>query len=79
MVSAEEAATRISPSAGVLEPVDAGSCLLTSGAVSLDVLVIHVLMTGFDFAVVEPPELTARIRAARDLLTSALRRSEHST
>lgn len=78
MVSAEEAASRISPSAGVLEPVDGGSCLLTSGAASLDVMVVHVLMTGFEFAVVEPPELTGRILAARDLLTSALGRSADS-
>ncbi|MEV8536946.1 YafY family protein [Streptomyces sp. NPDC051211] len=75
LVSAEEAGQEISPSAGVLEPVDAHSCLLHTGAASLDVLVIHVLLMGFEFEVLEPPELAERVRAARDLLTRAVHRS----
>ncbi len=70
--TAEEAARRVGPADGVLEPLDDGTCLLRTGAVSLDVLVIHVLLLGFDFEVVEPPELTERIRAARDLLGRAV-------
>ncbi|MCX4694152.1 YafY family protein [Streptomyces sp. NBC_01408] len=71
-VSAEEAAGVIGPSDGALEPVDAQSCLLRTGAVNLDVLVIHVMLLGCEFEVVEPPELTDRIRAARDLLARAV-------
>lgn len=71
-VSAQEAARTVGPSDGVLEPVDAQSCLLRTGAVSLDVLVIHIMMLGCEFEVVEPPELTDRIRAARDLLGRAV-------
>ncbi|WP_093801544.1 YafY family protein [Streptomyces sp. Wb2n-11] len=71
-VPLEEAAQVVSPSAGVLEAVDAHSCLLRAGAASLDVLVIHIMLMGFDFEVVEPPELTERIRSARDLLARAL-------
>lgn len=71
-VSAEEAAGVIGPSDGALDPVDAHSCLLRTGAVNLDVLVIHVMLLGCEFEVVEPPELTDRIRAARDLLTRAV-------
>ncbi|MBW5486965.1 WYL domain-containing protein [Streptomyces bambusae] len=74
-VSAEEAAQEVSPSAGVLEPVDERSCLLRTGAASLDVMLVHVLLMGFEFEVVEPPELRERIGAARDRLTRAL----HST
>ncbi|MFJ6751194.1 MULTISPECIES: helix-turn-helix transcriptional regulator [unclassified Streptomyces] len=70
--SAEQAAARISPSAGVLEAVDAESCLLTSGAHSLDVMVMHLVLTGFDFEIREPQELTGRVREIRDRLSRAL-------
>ncbi|MET3987841.1 YafY family protein [Streptomyces sp. PvR034] len=73
---AEEAARTIGPSDGALEPLDAHSCLLRTGAVSLDVLVIHLMLLGCEFEVVEPPELTARIRAARDLLGRAVAPAE---
>ncbi|MFB6807576.1 helix-turn-helix transcriptional regulator [Streptomyces sp. NPDC056387] len=69
---AEAAARTVGPADGVLEPLDADSCLLHTGAVSLDVLVIHVMLLGCEFEVVEPPELTDRIRAARDLLGRAV-------
>ncbi|MFH8572197.1 helix-turn-helix transcriptional regulator [Streptomyces sp. NPDC017993] len=71
-VPVERAATRIGPSAGVLEAVDEHSCLLRTGAQSLDVMVIHLVMTGFDFEVREPPELLDRIREVRDRLSRAL-------
>ncbi|MFC9247966.1 helix-turn-helix transcriptional regulator [Streptomyces sp. NPDC057136] len=71
-VPLERAAERISPSAGVLEAVDEHSSLLRTGAASLDVLVIHVMLMGFDFEVVEPQELTDAIRTARDRLSRAL-------
>ncbi|MEU3777803.1 YafY family protein [Streptomyces sp. NPDC032472] len=69
---AQAAARVIGPSDGALEPLDEESCLLRTGAVSLDVLVIHVMLLGCEFEVVEPPELTERIRAARDLLGRAV-------
>ncbi|NXY99605.1 YafY family transcriptional regulator [Streptomyces sp. BR123] len=72
---AEDAARLIGPGEGALEPVDDKSCLLRTGAVGLDVLVIHVMLLGCEFEVVEPPELTDRIRAARDLLGRAVDRS----
>ncbi|MEV7727875.1 YafY family protein [Streptomyces sp. NPDC087917] len=71
-IPAEEAARTIGPSAGALEPIDAHSCLLRTGATNQDVLVIHVMLLGCEFEVVEPPELTERIRAARDRLSRAL-------
>ncbi|MFF4104927.1 helix-turn-helix transcriptional regulator [Streptomyces sp. NPDC001903] len=69
---AEAAARVVGPADGVLEPLDADSCLLRTGAVSLDVLVIHVMLLGCEFEVLEPVELTDRIRAARDLLGRAV-------
>ena len=65
----------VGPADGTLEPLDAGSCLLRTGAVNLDVLVIHVMLLGCEFEVIEPPELTRRIRAAKDLLGRAVDRS----
>ncbi|MGP3953946.1 helix-turn-helix transcriptional regulator [Streptomyces sp. 7N604] len=70
--SAEEAARKISPSDGVLEAVDEHSCLLHTGAHSLDVLVIHIVLMGFEFEVREPAELGERIRAIADRLGRAL-------
>ncbi len=61
-VSAEEAAERISPSAGLLEAIDERSCRLDAGANSLDVLAIHIVLTGFEFTVLEPAALIDSIR-----------------
>ncbi|MGW2560287.1 helix-turn-helix transcriptional regulator [Streptomyces sp. NPDC001514] len=71
-VPAERAAEAVSPSAGVLEAEGPESCLLHTGAGSLDVMVIHVLLMGFDFEVVEPKELTEHVRTLRDRLSRAL-------
>ncbi|MFE5910193.1 helix-turn-helix transcriptional regulator [Streptomyces wedmorensis] len=70
-----EAASVVGPLDGTLEADGDGSCLLRTGAHSLDVLVIHVSLMGFDFEVVEPPELTDRVRALRDRLSRALDRT----
>ncbi|MGP4004288.1 helix-turn-helix transcriptional regulator [Streptomyces sp. 8N706] len=70
--SAEEAARRISPSAGVLEAVDDHTCLLHTGAHTLDVLVVHIVLMGFDFEVREPQELNERIGEVAGRLGRAL-------
>ncbi|MFD5817870.1 helix-turn-helix transcriptional regulator [Streptomyces sp. NPDC127038] len=74
LVPLERAAARISPSAGTLEAEGDGSCVLRAGAATLDVLVIHVMMMGFEFEVLEPAELRDTIRTARDRLSRALER-----
>ncbi|MFI5863348.1 helix-turn-helix transcriptional regulator [Streptomyces sp. NPDC051546] len=71
-VPEEEAARILGPADGTLEPLDERSCILRTGAVNLDVLVIHLMMIGCEFEVVEPAELTDRIRAARDRLGRSL-------
>ena len=73
-VPVEEAADRISPSAGTLEAESTGTCLLRTGAASLDVMVIHVMLMGFEFEILEPAEFTEAVRTARDRLTRALER-----
>ncbi|MET9932643.1 MULTISPECIES: YafY family protein [unclassified Streptomyces] len=76
LVPLAEAAAAVGPLDGVLEADGDAACLLRTGAHGLDVLVFHVLMLGFDFEVVEPPELTGRIRDLRDRLSRALDRAD---
>ncbi|MFJ5968806.1 helix-turn-helix transcriptional regulator [Streptomyces sp. NPDC093060] len=70
-----EAAERISPSAGMLEADGADACILRSGAPNLEVMVIHIMMTGLPFEVLEPVELNEVIRRVRDRLDAALARA----
>ncbi|MFH8563596.1 helix-turn-helix transcriptional regulator [Streptomyces sp. NPDC017988] len=78
LVPLAEAAERISPADGTLEAETERSCLLRTGAASLDVMVFHVMFMGLEFEVVEPAELTDRIETFRDLLSRALDRGAPS-
>lgn len=78
LVPLDEAAERISPSAGTLEADGADACVLRAGAASLDVMVIHVMMLGVPFEVLEPAELTEAVRRIRDRLDAALARPARS-
>ncbi|GAA3397256.1 YafY family protein [Streptomyces roseoviridis] len=69
-----EAAATVGVADGVLTAEGDARCLLRTGAHSLDLLVIHVSLLGLEFEVVDPPELTDRVRALRDLLSRALDR-----
>lgn len=72
LVPVAEAERVVPPSSGTLETETESTCLLRTGAASLDVLAVHVLLMAIDFEVVEPVELTGHLRAARDRLTRAL-------
>ncbi|MFI9401504.1 helix-turn-helix transcriptional regulator [Nocardia sp. NPDC052316] len=61
-VPVEVAADRIAPTVGVVEAVDAETCLLRTGSNSLDELAVYVATFGFPFRVHEPPELVTHIR-----------------
>ncbi|MFI2415586.1 helix-turn-helix transcriptional regulator [Streptomyces sp. NPDC018947] len=74
LVPLEEAAERVSPTAGVLEAEGPKSCLLRTGAASPDVMALHLMATGFDFEVLEPAALTEAIRAAHGRLGRSLAR-----
>ncbi|OXY96082.1 helix-turn-helix transcriptional regulator [Streptomyces diastatochromogenes] len=75
LVPLREAAERISPSAGMLEADGEDACILRSGAPNLEVMVIHIMMTGVPFEVLEPVELNEVIRRVRDRLDAALARA----
>ncbi|WP_158882219.1 helix-turn-helix transcriptional regulator [Amycolatopsis anabasis] len=55
-------AERINPAVGVVEAVDARTCVLDTGADSIESLAVHLGMLGVDFDVTEPRELVEYIR-----------------
>lgn len=59
---AEAVVERINPSVGVVEAVDARSCVLDTGAETVELLGVHLGMLGYDFEVTGPPELVAHLR-----------------
>ncbi|MER6007527.1 YafY family protein [Nonomuraea angiospora] len=71
--SAERAAAGMSPTAGRIEAIDQHTCLLHTGSDSLDEIALYVGLTGFDFEVLDPPELLDRIRALTDRFARATR------
>ncbi len=64
-------AQRVPPTVGLVEALDAHSCVLTTGSDSLDALAAHLMLLGTDFEVFEPPELIGHIRALADRLNRA--------
>jgi predicted DNA-binding transcriptional regulator YafY len=60
--SLELAMERVPPGVGSLEAVDENTCMLRTGACSLDTLSIYLAMIGLDFKVHDPPELVDRVR-----------------
>jgi predicted DNA-binding transcriptional regulator YafY len=68
---AEVVAERIPPGVGLLEAVDDRTCLLDTGAETLDTLAVYLGMVGVDFEVSEPPELVEYVRRLADRYRSA--------
>jgi predicted DNA-binding transcriptional regulator YafY len=66
-------AERIPPTVGTLEALDHSTCLLHTGACSLDGLSVYLALLGCDFEVREPPELAARVRELADRFGRAIR------
>ncbi len=62
---------QIPASAAVVRPRGSERCEVLSGAGSLDFMLLHVLLLGHDFAVLDPPELAGRCRALAERLLSA--------
>ena len=70
--SVEAAAERLPPGAGTLEALDGGTCLLHTGAYSLDRLCVWLALIGFDFEVREPVELIDRVRDLAERFSRAV-------
>jgi predicted DNA-binding transcriptional regulator YafY len=70
---AETVAERIPPAVGLLQAVDARTCVLDTGADTLDTLAVYLSMIGVDFQVGEPPDLVEHIRKLADRYSRATR------
>jgi predicted DNA-binding transcriptional regulator YafY len=55
-------ADRINPAVGVVEPVDEHTCVLDTGADTVETLAVYLGMLGADFTVSDPPELVSYLR-----------------
>jgi len=53
---------RINPAVGTVEVVDEVTCVLDTGADTLETLAVHLGMLGVDFTVAGPPELVRHVR-----------------
>ncbi|MFE7799439.1 helix-turn-helix transcriptional regulator [Nocardia sp. NPDC057440] len=69
--SADTVRAQISASAAVVRRRGSEACEVLSGAGSLDVVLMHVLLLGHDFEVLEPPELGRRCRVLAERLLAA--------
>jgi predicted DNA-binding transcriptional regulator YafY len=66
-----EVAARSSPVSGRLEAIDAGTCMLYTGSNSLTEMALFVAVKGFDFHVLDPPELVPVLRSLSARLRTA--------
>jgi predicted DNA-binding transcriptional regulator YafY len=64
-------AGRIGPWVGTLEAVDEGTCILDTGADTLELLAVYLGLLEADFSVIEPPELVAHLRGLADRYSRA--------
>jgi len=61
--SAEAVRDLVPPTVATIEPIAGGGCELSTGADSLESIAVHVAALGFNFAVVEPPEMVDLVQA----------------
>jgi predicted DNA-binding transcriptional regulator YafY len=69
--SADTVSAQVPASAAVVRRRGSELCEVLSGAGSLDFVLMHVLLLGHDFEVLDPPELRRRCRALAERLLSA--------
>jgi predicted DNA-binding transcriptional regulator YafY len=62
---------QVPPSAAVVRALGDESCEVLSGGGNLDSVLLHVLLLGHDFEVLDPPELRDRCRALAERLLAA--------
>ncbi|MFG1791699.1 helix-turn-helix transcriptional regulator [Nocardia sp. NPDC049149] len=62
LAPAETVIARINPAVGVVEAVDANTCILLTGADAMETIAIYLSMLMMDFRVDGPPELVDHIR-----------------
>ncbi|MEU6564346.1 helix-turn-helix transcriptional regulator [Nocardia nova] len=72
LAPAETVIARINPTVGVVEPIDAQTSALYTGADTLETIAIYLSMLMMDFRVDGPPELVEHIRTLGRRYTSAV-------
>ncbi|WP_084522841.1 helix-turn-helix transcriptional regulator [Nocardia inohanensis] len=77
LAPAETVIARINPTVGVVEPLDEHSCLLLTGADTLETIAVYLSMLMMDFRVDGPPELVAHIRTLARRYCSATTEPAH--
>jgi hypothetical protein len=60
--SAEEVLSRIHAAVGIVESVDDNTCVLITGAESLEVVAVYIGMLGLDFHVTAPTALVEHLK-----------------
>lgn len=70
--AAHEVLRRINPTVGVVETVDEQSCVLVTGADSVEMVAVWIGLLGLDFHVDEPPELVSHVRTLATRYAAAL-------
>ncbi|MFC5831311.1 helix-turn-helix transcriptional regulator [Nonomuraea insulae] len=68
---ADTVRTQIPASAAAVRERGSGRCEVLSGGASLDFVLVHMLLLGHDFEVLDPPELGSRCRELAEKLLSA--------
>ena len=58
---AVEVLSRINPAVGVVEAIDDNTCVLVTGADSVETVAVYIGMLGLDFTATEPPELVSHL------------------
>ncbi|WP_214406441.1 helix-turn-helix transcriptional regulator [Pseudonocardia lacus] len=62
---------QVPASAAVVRERDDGTCEVLSGAANLDAVLLHVVLLGHEFEVLDPPELAGRCRVLAGRLAAA--------
>ncbi|WP_410605937.1 helix-turn-helix transcriptional regulator [Amycolatopsis sp. lyj-90] len=69
---ADEVTARINPAVGTVEAVDAKTCVLHTGADSVETLAVHLGLLGYPFTVEGPPQLVDCLRTLADRYRDAV-------
>jgi hypothetical protein len=72
LAPAAEVLSRIHAAVGVVESIDDDTCVLVTGADSLEVIAVYIGMLGLDFLVSEPPELVDHLRVVGERYRKAI-------
>jgi predicted DNA-binding transcriptional regulator YafY len=70
--TAAEVLSRINPTVGVVEAIDDNTCVLVTGADTVETVAVYIGMLGLDFTVTEPAELLAHLTTVAERYARAV-------